>query len=400
MKQMQGSYLTGYVTIKIDGLNPEKFFQACADQGVFVWNIRKESETVCTGNIRLKHLKKMKQIRRKTDFKVSFINKKGLPFILKKLTLRKEILTAFIMSMLLIFFLSNIIWEVRIMNVPTDLEEEISKQLEEYGIHQGAWTFSIDKSSVIQQKLIHDIPELLWVGVHKKGTTFVLEGVEKTIVEEEEKEGPRNLVAAKKGVIQKMYVSKGVPKAQVNDYVEPGDLLVSGKLRFDENKKDKKYELVEAEADIIAKTWYEVSVTIPLEANYELLTGERESKYHLKINGFELPVWGFGSPEFDNTHKERNVNELYFLKWELPVKMVETILSEKEYNKVKRSKAEAIKVGIKQAKNELQLQLGNEARIVSENILHETTENGKVKLILYITVKEDIVKEVPLNQGD
>ncbi|GAA0602174.1 sporulation protein YqfD [Virgibacillus siamensis] len=400
MKQMQGSYLTGYVTIRINGLKPENFFQACADKGVFVWNIRKESDIVCTGNIRLKDLKTIKRIKRTSDCKISFVGKKGLPFILKKLTIRKEIITAFVMSILLIFFLSNIIWEVRITDVPTDLEEEISKQLEEYGIHQGAWTFSIAESSVIQQKLIHDIPELLWVGVHKKGTTFVLEGVEKTIVEEEEKEGPRNLVAAKKGVIQKMYVSKGVPKAQVNDYVEPGDLLVSGKLRFDENKKDKKYELVEAEADIIAKTWYEVSVTVPLEASHELLTGERKSKYYLKLNDFELPVWGFGSPEFDNIHKERNVNDLYFLKWELPFKMVETILSEKKYNKVKRSKEEAIKIGIKQAKRELQLQLGNDARVVSENILHETTENGKVKLILYMTVKEDIVKEVPIRQGD
>lgn len=397
---MQGSYLTGYVTVKINGTNPEKFFQACAEKDVFVWNIRKESETICTGNIRLNDLDMIKDIRRKSPYKISFIGKKGLPFILKKLTLRKEILTAFLISILLIFFLSNIIWEVRITNVPSDLEEKISKQLEEYGIHQGAWTFSIGKSSVIQQKLIHDIPELLWVGVHQKGTTFVLEGVEKTIVKEEEKEGPRNLVAAKKGVIQKMYVSKGVPKAQVNDYVEPGDVLVSGKLKFEENKKDKKYELVEAEAEIVAKTWYEVSVSVPLKANHELLTGKRENKYHLKISGFELPVWGFGKTEFDRIHRERNVKDLYFLKWELPVKMVETILSEKRYNEVKRSKEEAIKIGIKQAKNELQLQLGNDAKVVSENILHETIESGKVKLILYMTVEENIVKEVPIRQGD
>lgn len=63
--------------------------------------------------------------------------------------------------------------------------------------------FSIDQPNLIQQKLVEDVPELLWVGVNQRGTTYSLEGVEKLIVKEEEKQGPRNLIATKKGVIKK-----------------------------------------------------------------------------------------------------------------------------------------------------------------------------------------------------
>ncbi|MFB4166512.1 sporulation protein YqfD [Virgibacillus sp. JSM 102003] len=400
MKHIQGSFFTGYVRISIKGKNPELFFQYCINQGITVWDVKKESEFTCNGKVKLSDIGTLKDIKRRTSYKVTFLNKKGLPFLFKQFTRKKEVVLGLLLSVMLIFFLSNIIWEVRIIGVPKDIEEKINKQLTEYGIHQGAWTFTLDAPSEVQQQLVNDVPELLWVGVHQKGTSYVLEGVEKTIVKEEEVQGPRNLVATKKGVIQKMYVSKGLPKVNVNDYVEPGQVLVSGKLNFDDSEEDKKYELVAAEGEIIAKTWYETEVTIPLKASHELLTGNRESKYHLSINDFELPVWGFNSPEFNEIHRERIEKDLYFLKWKIPVKIIETILSEKRYNKVERSKEEAINIGIEQAKNELMLRLGPDAKIVSEKVLHETIENGKVKLILYMAVEENIVKEESIDQGD
>nr|WP_234031401.1 sporulation protein YqfD [Lentibacillus cibarius] len=254
---------------------------------------------------------------------------------------------------------------------------------------------------------MNDIPELLWIGVHQKGTSYVLEGVEKTIVEEEEVGGPRNLVASKKGVIERMYVSKGLPKVQVNDYVEKGDVLVAGKLPLaeeetddDEEENDKRHELTAAEGKVIAKTWYETEVTVPLKTSIGLLTGEKKTKYHLKINSFELPIWGFGDPDYKDVYSDRNVKDLYFFKWKLPINLVGTIVSEKKDKQEKRSKEEAVDIGIEQAKNELQLKLGPEAKIKSENILQQSTENGKVKLILYMVAEENIVKQEPIDRGD
>jgi similar to stage IV sporulation protein len=329
--------------------------------------------------------------------------------LIKKITGKKEIVTGLVLAILLIFCLSNIIWDVKIKGVPKDIEKKIVKQLDIYGVHPGSWSLTLDPASIIQQKLVNDIPELLWVGVNKKGTTYFLEGVEKSIVKEKEVKGPRNLVATKKGVIQNMYVSKGLSKVQVNDYVEPGDILVSGEIDFakedekekeDEEKKKENIKLVAAEGEVIAKTWYEVNVTIPLNANYEMLTGEHKKKYYVRFGNFKLPIWGFGKPDYQDVHKEVSDNPIRFLKWELPVHFGETVLNEMKFNKQERTKKEAIQIGLKQAENELQLRLGPEAKIISQKVLHETTESGKVKLTLYNAVEENIVKEEPINQGD
>ncbi len=407
MRHIQGSFIAGYVTVRVEGNYPELFFQRCTNQGIVAWDIQKTSENVCSGNIKLQDISELRKLKWGTNYRLVFTKKQGLPFLMRRFIRRKEILIALSLSILLIFCLSNIIWEVRITNVPKDLEEKISEQIEEYGIHRGAWTFKLEPPTEIQQKLMNDIPELLWIGVHQKGTSYVLEGVEKTIVEEEEVGGPRNLVASKKGVIERMYVSKGLPKVQVNDYVEKGDVLVAGKLPLaeeetddDEEENDKRHELTAAEGKVIAKTWYETEVTVPLKTSIGLLTGEKKTKYHLKINSFELPIWGFGDPDYKDVYSDRNVKDLYFFKWKLPINLVGTIVSEKKDKQEKRSKEEAVDIGIEQAKNELQLKLGPEAKIKSENILQQSTENGKVKLILYMVAEENIVKQEPIDRGD
>src|SRR5699024_8801468 len=340
---------------------------------------------------------------KETDYKISFINKKGYPFLFKRFIRKKELLIALFLCFFLIIALSNIVWKVQITGVPKDIEEKINKQLDSYGIRPGTLSFSLDSASSIQQKLMNDIPELLWVGVHKKGTTFFLEGVEKIIVEEEENAGPQNLVATKKGVIKNIYVSKGLNKVKVNDYVKPGDILVSGDITEDneENEEEdkeekKKSKLVAAEGDITAKTWYEMTVTVPLQTKNEVLTGNNEKKHYIQLGGFKIPIWGFEDPDYQAIHTDTTKNSVYFFKLKLPIKIVQSTISEKKYKQLSRTKEEAIKTGIKQARKELQLQLGPDAKILTEKVLHETTESGKVKLNLYIAVEEDIAQAEPI----
>lgn len=406
MKQIQGSFLTGYVTILVEGINPELFLQQCVDKGIVIWNINKKSHESCVANIRLQDERKVNDISNDDVYTITVTERSGLPVIAKKLVGRKEILFSIIICLMLVLYLSNIIWDIKINGVPKDIEKKITKQLSTYGVHTGALSFSLDSPSIVQQKLLHDIPELLWVGVEKKGTTYQIEVVEKTIVEKKKVKGPSNLVAAKKGVVTYVYVAKGMPKVKVNDYVEPGDLLVSGNISEvkdedkDNEKEKKEPNLVEAVGEVVARTWYEVSVTVPLKAEYQELTGEKDKKLYLGLGGFQVPFWGFGSSEFEHIQKEVSRTPLHFFKWELPINIIESIRHEKTYRTEKRTKKEAIEIGKEQAKKELLLRLDKNAKVISEKVLHESAGNGKVKLILYLTVEENIAKSVPINQGD
>lgn len=408
MKQIQGSYITGYVTVQVKGSVPELFFQKCVKQGMAVWDIKKKSNTVCTGNVKLQDIRKLKQVRNGTGYKLTFVGKKGSPFLWKKFMRKRELVIGLLLSVLLIVFLSNIIWDVKITGVPKDIEKKIVKQLDSYGIHAGAFSLTLEPASVVQQKLVNDIPELLWVGVDKKGTTYFLEGVEKETVKEKKVKGPRDLVATKKGVIQRMFVSKGLKKVDVHDYVEPGDKLVTGELDFsadeekekDDSDKEDKHKLIAAEGKVIANTWYKVDVTVPLKANTETLTGNHEKKYYLGFGNVKVPIWGYGNPDYKHIQREEADNRVQFLKWELPIHFIKSTLQEKNYNKVERTKEEAREIGLKQGEKELRLRLGPDVEIMSQKVLHEVVENDKVKLTLFTTVEEDIAKEKPIAQGD
>src|SRR5690625_2506803 len=120
MKYTEGSYLTGYVTLLVQGENPELFFKACTNYGIIVWNIKKISANECQGNIKLRDIDIIKQVNRTTNHKLSFIDKKGYPFIFRQLLKRKEVIYAFFISILLIVFLSNILWKITITGVPME----------------------------------------------------------------------------------------------------------------------------------------------------------------------------------------------------------------------------------------------------------------------------------------
>src|SRR5699024_6858409 len=238
--------------------------------------------------------------------------------------------------------------------------------------------------------------ELLWVGVEKKGASLHFNGVEKEIAKKKKVNGPSHLVATKKGVIQKMYVSKGVPLKKVNQYVKPGAILVSGEVTKEiqkgqdvKDKKTQKEKQVSAEGEVIAKTWYETKVNIPFKMQYEVLTGHYENKYAIQIGDFKIPFWGIGKSDYHQMQIETEKNDIYFLKWKSALQFVDTKILEKENTQKKRSKNETIQYRKKQTRQELQLQIGAKANITQEKILHERIENSKVTLTLYYTVEED-----------
>ena len=149
MKHIQNSYVTGYVTLVVTGSNPELFFQACVDKGIVVWDVKKVADSKCEGSIKLSDLKIMKKIRKQMGYKINFINRKGYPFLLNRFLKRKEIIISISLSLILIVFLSNILWKVTITGVSKELEEKINTQLIAYGIHPGSWIFSLGSPNPI-----------------------------------------------------------------------------------------------------------------------------------------------------------------------------------------------------------------------------------------------------------
>lgn len=405
MKRVQGKHIAGYVTVHVQGEDPELFFQTCANAYIPIWDVKKNSENHCEGKIYIHHVKKVKKMAETTTYHICFSNRKGSVHHLMQLWKQKEVVISILLCATILFLLAHIVWKVEITGVSVDLEKKIDEQLAAYGLYEGAWSYSMAPLDVIQQDILHAVPELLYIGIQKKGTTYYVDGVEKLIVKEEAPLPKRHLIAAKNGVIQKIFVREGISLVDVYDVVKKGDLLVSGIIRQkeeeeteeDEGKKEIKGKIVAADGEIYANTWYEVTVTSSLHTYHENLSGEKVSAYQLQIGSIRIPIWGFKKETFTETVTEVERKPLYFLKWQLPLQLIEQNIYNKETNVVTRTVEEAKKIAIQHVQEDLQLKLGNEARILKYNVLHETEENGKVKLNLYISVLENIATEKPID---
>lgn len=103
----------------------------------------------------------------------------------------------------------------------------------------------------------------------------------------------------------------------VNDYVVPGEILVSGNLNTEEGEDNTDAEEpsdkpVAAEADVVANTWYEVQVTVPLQYQAEEITGDQKKKHYLRFGDVQLPFWGFKNPDFIHSQEEQREQPIHF----------------------------------------------------------------------------------------
>lgn len=193
-----------------------------------------------------------------------------------------------------------------------------------------------------------------------------------------------------------MFVEHGHPEVKVNDYVMPGDLLVSGTI----GTKEDRMQTVPAKGQVLGEIWYTSKVSVPLEASFTTLTGKHSSRYSLTYNDWRFPIWGFGKPDYPEIQEFEKEKSLDLFGWEFPISLTHKEIHETYSFNRTYTEEEAKQVGMEQAEHELREQLPDDAEILSGKLLHEAVDNGKVNLTIHYQVIEDIAKEKPIIQGD
>ncbi|MFL6557830.1 MAG: sporulation protein YqfD, partial [Bacillus sp. (in: firmicutes)] len=295
--------------------------------------------------------------------------------------------------LLILMFLSNVIWGIEIKGAKPATEYQIRKELDKMGVKIGKLQFFVENVEGIQRKLTNNVGDLTWVGVELKGTTFHLQVVEKNEPEKPEQLSPRNLIAKKKAIIVKMYIENGQKVVDINDHVEPGQLLVSGQFGQEENP-----ELVAAKGEVWGETWYKSHVELPLVSNFKVYNGKEKEKHFIQFGNFELPIWGFGKTEFTKYETETNVHKIHLLKWKLPISYLNQTIREREDVQRTYSTKEAQQIAIDLAKKQIKGQLDEDAIIKEEKILQKAIKNGKVVLDIHFKIIENIAVGQPISK--
>ncbi|MCP3025639.1 sporulation protein YqfD [Halobacillus sp. A5] len=394
MRRGQLTVLQGTLVLTVEGQLLEAFIHACVKQGCTFSDITYLNGRKVKVTVLLQDWPVLRRLRKNYRCKIKILTKKGAPFFLNRLRSRKALVTAVLIGFIAAFLLANTLWSIKITGLDPELEAEVESKLSSYGIQPGSSTFSMKQPREIQRLLLEDIPELLWVGVKKQGTSYQLYGVKQTNFDEADKPKPSNIVAAKKGLITKMFISKGRPTAEVNEVVKKGKLLATGELKEDSG------EFIEAEGEVLAETWYRVEVDSELEREQNITDGDADHSFSIAINDFSIPVWGFWRKYEEQVRMESYNHSLELFGWKVPVQLRESLIYNNEEQQQSLSSDQSVNNSVETAKQSLLLQLDEEAEITDEKILHESKDHGKVKLILLVKVEENIAETKYVSQGD
>ncbi|HHW67288.1 sporulation protein YqfD [Defluviitalea raffinosedens] len=361
------NYLRGYVTIEVSGFSVERFMNLASHKGIYLWDIQRNRAKVQM-KVSIAGFRLLKSCAKKTRCKVRIIEKKGWPFILYRYRKRKVMGLGFLIFFGILYILSSFVWVVEIKGNTRISTEELTKALGEYGVKPGVWKYKINPSN-IEGLLMNDFNDIAWTAVDIKGTKVTVELTE-TVVKPEivDQTTPCDLVAEKTGLIVSIATRAGTPKVKPKDVVQKGDLLVSGELIVKQDEEGTVIKYVHADAEVKAKTRYEITYDQPLSYIEKQYTGEVKKQYGINILDKKLNLF---KPRisFQNYDKIISSRQLSVTKhFVLPIEGI--IYEYREFIPVthKRTLEEAKKLAEEEIKKRLIAQMDEESEIISHDI--------------------------------
>jgi similar to stage IV sporulation protein len=395
MKNRWVQTFSGTLKVKLTGKGLERFLNELTRNEVTIWDVRKHGTEAVTFYVSLQDVKKLRIPARNNKCKIRFLEREGGPFFLKKLWTNSGFLIGACLFLIVIILLSNMVWGIEIKGASPATEHQIHRELDKMGIKVGKLQFSIDNVESVQRVLTDQIQALTWIGVELRGTTYHFQVVEKNEPKKAEIIGPRHLVAKRKASIVKIFVEKGEPIVKLNDFVQPGQVLVSGVYG-----KEGAMKTVAASAEILGETWYSTKVELPLKSTFQVFNGNVKRKYSLKAGGKGLAFWGFGKHEYKEFETEVNEHAVKFFHWNLPLSIEKKTIREREQVTRIYTNEEGIERAKELARKDIKNHLSENAIIKGEKILQQSIKGDKVRLTTHFTIIEDIATGQPITQGD
>lgn len=316
------------------------------------------------------------------SYKFSVVKETGVYDILNKIKRNYIFCICLLIGVILFFIMSNMVVKINIIHENSEIREIIADELDEYGIKVLSFKKSYKELDKIRQEILDKYPEKLdWMEFDVDGMIINVRIEERIITDTNKDDKVCNLVAAKSGIINDIKVEQGEVLVNINDYVNEGDILVTGVINYNEEMK----RTTCASGEIYATTWYTVDVKIPFEYSEYVETGKK--KYNI--------VWE------NNQNKHQILRERFdsynsYLKNILKIfdfnLYVETEMETEKITKT-YTEVEALEVGINKAIENVLIKLGEKDEIIDKKVLKKVVNNSTMDIEVFVIVKELISTE-------
>lgn len=383
------NYLLGYVRITIEGYFIERLMNLCLKKGILLWKSNRKKSTLLETNLSIEDFKRITELAKQTKCKVKIKQKKGLPFIFHKYKKRKIFFLFLCFIIIGILCLSNFVWNIEIIGNTTISREEMLETLKKEGLTIGTFKSKIDTKAMVN-KIRLDRNDLAWIGIELKGTNAMVKIVEADkkpeMIEEEEY---CNIVATKAGKIVKINALNGTPLVKEGDIVQEGTPLIGGWLEG----KYTGVRYVHANGEVTAKVWYTATKKIPFNQTVASKTGNKETKYSVRINNFTINFYKTLSKfqKYDTIEETKKLK--LFSDFYLPIEILKNTNYELVENQVVYTKEEAKNQAVEEAKKQLEEQIEEKETILNTYFNYQETEEYVEAQVTYEVLEKIGTKE-------
>ncbi len=302
----------------------------------------------------------------------------------------------FIISMILgiiyMCLLSNIIFDIKIMTNNKDIIKIINTELELANLKKYRLVKSFKEKELIKEKILNNYKDKIeWIEIDRIGTKYYIRVLERIIHKDNTLNNYQSVVARKNGIIMEIKASSGEIIKKVNDYVNKGDVIISGEITKDEEVKN----IVEAKGSVYGETWYNVKVIIPRTYKLVKYTGNSYNKYSITILGKRILLFNKKKYDLSEYQDKRIISSNL-----LPIEFNKTKVLEKKEDIYFYTYEDAWNKGLSLAREKLLSDLKGDSKILLQKKLKLYEENSTIVVEVFFKVYEDITDYKSINSKE
>lgn len=282
-------------------------------------------------------------------------------------------------GVIILLIVNNMIFKIEIKTNNKEIYEMVNESLKENNIK----VFTLKKRHKNVEKIVEKIlqeneKDIEWLEIVYDGLKMKVLVTEKIKFNSEVEYKHCNVVASSSGKIISMNVYKGDVLKEVNDYVNKGDILITGEITHNEEVKD----ILCAKGEVYGEVWYKIKVSVPFVEEYKEYTGKNRYNFQIKTNNQKFKIFKDRLKSYEEKYEniyKLNDFEINFVK-------------EKEYiikNK-KLSEEEAYGKAFKDGVDKIQNNLSKDEEILVKKVLKKSIFDSTIYLELFVVTKEEI----------
>lgn len=370
------------IKIKVTGRNINNFLKRLINNNINIEKVIPISYKEIDLIINYQDLDKV--LKLKTIYNIKIVRYYGKLRIIKRIKKDIFILSSLLISLLLIYTLSNVIFKVEVIHSNKNIIKLVTKELEDNGIKKYKFVKNYQEIEKIKNKILEENKDTLeWLEMIREGTKYTIR-VEERIINNKPKDNKiYNIVASKNAVIKNIYAESGEKIRSINTYVKKGDIIISSDITLPNNEKISKT----ASGKVQGEVWYNINTEYPYQYHEIKYTGNKKKVLVLNLLNKRISFFDF------HKYKTFNRNIKYIFNNNItPISLIyedeyETNIINEVYDyNTAREKA------ITKAKEKILEKYPNIKDITNIKIIKEEDKKNKISLNLFVTCLEDITE--------